>query len=430
MKKQTKIPPGYKASPLGPIPNDWDLIEFVDVVDKNVKWSFTGGPFGSNLKAEDYTNTGVRIIQLQNIGDGEFFDDYKIYTSHKKADELLSCNIYPKEIIISKMGDPVARACFIPETEKRFLMASDGIRFVPDKMKYNSFFVLNLINDITFRKQAIQASTGSTRQRIGLDDLKGLSFPKPSLKEQTAIANLLNTWDKAIQTTSTLIEQKQKRKKWLMQMLLKGKKRLKGFEKTKWKEVRLGDIFERVTTKNTEGNQTVVTISAQRGFVMQNDYFNKIIASELLDNYFLVEKGEFCYNKSYSNGYPMGATKRLNDFEKAVVTTLYICFRIKNHSKSSGDFFEHLFDANALDKGLMSVANEGGRAHGLLNVTPTDFFNIKINIPEFNEQNAISKVLLVSNKEIKTLQNKLDKLKEQKKGLMQILLTGKKRLKI
>ena len=235
--------------------------------------------------------------------------------------------------------------------------------------------------------------------------------------------------DSAINQNNQLIAQKELRKKWLMQNLLTGKKRLKGFG-GEWKEVAIEDVFNRVTRKNSEDNTNVVTISAQRGFVRQTDFFNKAIASEIIDNYFLVEKGEFCYNKSYSNGYPWGATKRLNDFDKAVVTTLYICFGLKNLQKNSGDFFEQFFEANLLDKGLTKIAHEGGRAHGLLNVTPSDFFSLKITIPSFEEQTAIAKVLQAADNEIQLLKAKTEKLREQKKGMMQVLLTGKKRLKI
>lgn len=409
------------------IPSDWEVILFGEVADKKIKWSFTGGPFGSNLKASDYTNSGVRIIQLQNIGDGNFLDDYKIYTSNEKADELLSCNIYPNEIILSKMGDPVARACIIPNTENRFLMASDGIRLVPDKNRFDTYYVFNFINYYLFRQLAIRASTGSTRQRIGLDDLRYLEFIAPSLPEQKAIAHVLNLVDSLISKTQALLTQKEAQKKGLMQLLLTGKKRLKGFG-GEWKEYSLGEIFDRVTRKNTENNSNVVTISAQRGFIKQTDFFSKTIASEILDNYFLVEKGEFCYNKSYANGYPWGATKRLNDYEKAVVTTLYICFGIKNHHKNSGDFFEQFFAANLLDKGLMKIAHEGGRAHGLLNVIPSDFFSLKITIPSLKEQTAIAQVLQTADREIALFKSKLEKQKEQKKGMMQVLLTGKKRL--
>jgi type I restriction enzyme S subunit len=271
--------------------------------------------------------------------------------------------------------------------------------------------------------------SGSGVPTLNRNDVHVQTILVPPLPEQKAIAHILSLMDTAINKNNLLIAKKELQKKWLMQNLLTGKKRLKGF-KGEWKNTSLGELFDRVTRKNTEGNTTVVTISAQRGFVRQTDFFNKNIASEITDNYFLVERGEFCYNKSYSNGYPWGATKRLKDFDKAVVTTLYICFGLKNPQKSSGDYFEQFFDANILDKGLMKIAHEGGRAHGLLNVTPSDFFSLKILVPDIEEQVAIAKLLHVADKEIKLLKAKTEKLRAQKKWLMQVLLTGKKRLKI
>jgi type I restriction enzyme S subunit len=270
---------------------------------------------------------------------------------------------------------------------------------------------------------------GGTRAKLNKGDLEKLPIQIAPLPEQKAITQVLSTADDAIHTTEKLIAQKELRKKWLMQQLLTGKKRLKGFG-GEWKENKLSDLFDRVTRKNTEGNTTVVTISAQRGFVRQTDFFNKNIASEITDNYFLVERGEFCYNKSYSNGYPWGATKRLNDFEKAVVTTLYICFGVKDEKKTNPQYFEQYFGANHLDKGLTKIAYEGGRAHGLLNVTPSDFFSLKVTVPSYVEQTAIAQVLQAADKEISLLKAKAEKLREQKKGLMQQLLTGKVRLKI
>lgn len=82
----------------------------------------------------------------------------------------------------------------------------------------------------------------------------------------------------------------------------------------------------------------------------QEDYFNKVVASDILDGYFLIEEGEFCYNKSYSQGYPWGAIKVLREKEKAVVTTLYICFKLRNQSNSSLSFFEHFLGSGILDK--------------------------------------------------------------------------------
>jgi type I restriction enzyme S subunit len=199
---------------------EWEIFDLIDTADKNIKWSFTGGPFGSNLKAEDYTEDGIRIIQLQNIGDCEFIDDYKIYTSEEKANELLSCNIYSGEIILSKMGDPVGRACIIPKHLERCVMASDGIRLVVDEKKFSKFFVYFLINSQQIREAIERKATGSTRKRIGLDDLKKIPLPAPAnIIEQQKIASCLSSLDEIITAQTQKIEQLQRHKKGLLQGL-------------------------------------------------------------------------------------------------------------------------------------------------------------------------------------------------------------------
>jgi type I restriction enzyme, S subunit len=205
---------------------EWKVMKLEDVADKDVQWSITGGPFGSNLKTVDYVTDGVRIIQLQNIGDGVFHDDYKIYTSEEKADELISCNIYPGEIILSKMGDPVARACIVPNGDRRYLMASDSIRLVVNKKCFDKRFVHDYINSSYFRKKAMEASTGSTRQRIGLEDLRKLPFVVPPLSEQQAIANILSDIDAEIAALEQKRDKTRALKQGMMQELLTGKTRL------------------------------------------------------------------------------------------------------------------------------------------------------------------------------------------------------------
>jgi type I restriction enzyme, S subunit len=199
---------------------NWVKKSLIDTADKKVKWSFTGGPFGSNLKADDYTSEGIRIIQLQNIGDGEFNNEYKIYTSEEKADELLSCNIYAGEIILSKMGDPVGRACIIPDNLKRCVMASDGIRLVVNETEYSKYFIYSLINSKSIREAIENKATGSTRKRIGLDELRNVELIVPkSLSEQTKIASCLSSLDELITALADKIEQLKLHKKGLMQGL-------------------------------------------------------------------------------------------------------------------------------------------------------------------------------------------------------------------
>ena len=206
---------------------EWVSVRLGDVADPTRSWSFTGGPFGSNLKSSDYTESGVRIIQLQNIGDGEFKTDYEIYTSVQKADELLSCNIYPGEIILSKMGDPVARACIIPSLHDRYLMCSDGIRLAVDPTRFAAHFVFAQINAPDFRGRAANAGTGSTRKRIGLTELRNLELQCPPTKaEQTAIAAVLSEMDGELAKLEQRREKTRALKQALMQELLTGRTRL------------------------------------------------------------------------------------------------------------------------------------------------------------------------------------------------------------
>ncbi len=399
------------------IPSDWEVKKLgalVEIISGN-------SPSLFNLKNEGK----YPYLKVEDLNNCEKYQE----TSREYSDDE-KCIVPQYSVIFPKRGAAILN--------NKVRINTLEVQMDSNLMAiYSNSQILNheyLYYQITFEKLYKIADT-STIPQINNKHITPYSIKLPPLPEQRTIAKALSLMDSAINKNNQIIAQKELRKKWLMQNLLTGKKRLKingelKIDNGEWKEVALKDLFERVTRKNGEKNTNVVTISAQRGFVRQTDFFNKNIASELLDNYFLVEKGEFCYNKSYSNGYPKGATKRLNDFDKAVVTTLYICFGIKDKSKTSGEFFEQFFNANYLDRGLTKIAHEGGRAHGLLNVTPSDFFSLKITVPKYEEQTAIAKVLQAADKEIELLKAKTEKLREQKKGMMQVLLTGKKRLKI
>lgn len=404
------------------IPSDWEVKKLGQIFDfKN----------GINAGKESY-GTGVKFINVMEVINNDSIAAEKIPGTVQITKEQKQLYLVEHGDVLfnrtSETTDEIGLSAVYYGNEE-VVFGGFVIRGKPTNKIVNDNFKRYCFRSKIVRDQIVKSGQGAIRTNIGQGDLEKVKVFLPPLPEQRAIAKLLSTWDEAINQSNQLIAQKELCKKLLMQNLLTGKKRLKGFG-GEWKEKKMNDVFERVTRKNSDVNTNVVTISAQRGFVKQTDFFNKSIASETLDNYFLVEKGEFCYNKSYSNGYPWGATKRLNGFDKAVVTTLYICFGLKNPQKNSGDFFEQFFEANLLDRGLTKIAHEGGRAHGLLNVTPSDFFSLKIIIPEFAEQTAIAQVLQAADKEIQLLKAKTDKLREQKKGLIQVLLTGKVRIKI
>ena len=406
------IPQGYKATALGIIPQEWEVKKLGEVGKLLSGLTYTP----SNIQSD-----GILVLRSSNIQNGVLAFDDNVYVNVSsytpvKAGDILICvrngsqNLIGKTALITQEAEGCAFGAFMAVFRSSI-----------------SKYVFYLLGTELYRKYIFR-NLGATINSINGSDLKKFRFPFPPLAEQRKIAEVLGVWDEAIEKQARLIEKLALRKRALMQRLLSAKLRLPGFSYPKQK-VKLGDICERVTRKNIEDNQNVMTISAQRGFVAQTDFFNKSVASETLESYYLVFRDEFCYNKSYSNGYPMGAIKRLSEAEKAVVTSLYICFNVKPGTDANIDYLSYYFDNGGLNRGLTKIANEGGRAHGLLNVTPKDFFGLSFEIPSLKEQTAIAEVLTAADREIELAKEKLERLRSQKRGLMQQLLTGKKRVK-
>jgi len=189
-----------------------------------------------------------------------------------------------------------------------------------------------------------------------------------------------------------------------------------------WTNQPLAKFFKRLTRKNAECNQNALTISAQKGLVNQKEFFNKYVASSNLEGYYLLHKGDFAYNKSYSAGYPMGVIKRLEKYEKGVVSTLYICFE-PTSINTSPDFFLKYFESGLFNSELKTIAQEGGRAHGLLNVSVKEFFDLLVPDVPAEEQQKIASILSSVDRVIDLTEQEINKLKDLKKGMMQELLT-------
>lgn len=228
---------------------NWFELRLKDFREESDRYSYTGGPFGSDLKSIDYTETGIRIIQLQNIGDGFFSNSYKIYTSKEKAESLSSNLIFPDDIIIAKMAEPLARAAIIPNDESKYLMASDGIRLKVDKSKFNNYFILTLINHDNFRNKALENSTGTTRKRIGLVTLGNLGSYVPEFGEQQKIGKFFKILDERIANQERKIAKvKALKSAYLTEMFSQEgetvpKRRFKGFQ-SEWLRRKVGDIFQ------------------------------------------------------------------------------------------------------------------------------------------------------------------------------------------
>ncbi|WP_461217385.1 restriction endonuclease subunit S [Lactococcus cremoris] len=245
----------------------------------------------------------------------------------------------------------------------------------------------------------------------------------PNYKEQQKIGSFFKQLDNTITLHQRKLDLlKEQKKGYLQKMFPKnGAKvpelRFAGFADD-WEDRKLSSIAERVTRKNKNNESTLpLTISAQDGLVDQNDYFNKQVASRDVTGYFLVKNGEFAYNKSYSNGYPWGAIKRLDKYEMGVLSTLYIVFK---PTAINSQFLVSYYETTRWYREVSKNAAEGARNHGLLNISPNDFFNTLLTIPKSaEEQQQIGSFFKQLDDTIALHQHKLDLLKEQKKGFLQ-----------
>lgn len=207
-----------------------------------------------------------------------------------------------------------------------------------------------------------------------------------------------------------------------------------GYNKTKvgivpeeWEICHFKKQFARLKRKNTEGNTNVLTISAQYGLINQEEFFKKEVASEDKSNYYLLYRGDFAYNKSYSNGYPFGAFKMLDRYDSGVVSPLYICFT-PTESNSCPAYYVQYFENGMMNREIQAVAQEGARNHGLLNISIDDFFNSYLLCPPLPEQQKIAEILTAQDEVIALMQKQIELKQQQKKYLMQKLLSGEVRV--
>lgn len=265
--------------------------------------------------------------------------------------------------------------------------------------------------------------------KINRPDLFALQIILPPLPEQQKIAEILSTWGVAVEKAGALIEAKRQQKKALMRQLLAGKRRLPGFD-GKWLPKRLSALVERIkeTTENPK-QYPVLSITAGTGFVSQADKFSRVIAGKHIEKYILLRRGEFAYNKGNSYRFPQGCVYQLHEYDEGLVPSVFYSFRIKTKIVHDA-FLKHYFLAGLHNAQLYQWVNTGVRNNGLLNLNAADFFKMRFELPALEEQRAIAAVLDTADKEIALLEEKLEAIRQQKKGLMQRLLTGQVRVRV
>ncbi|GAB6093684.1 restriction endonuclease subunit S [Furfurilactobacillus curtus] len=293
------------------------------------------------------------------------------------------------------------------------------------KKSFAPFVALQLRDDNIASHYLSRIVTKGAKNTINVTDTDALDgyLNFPNRIEQQKIFDFFQKLDNLITLNQRKLAKLKELKQGYLQKMFpqNGSKfpqlRFAGFADA-WEQRKLSNLAERVTRKNKNNESgRPLTISAQDGLIDQNDFFDKQIASRDVSGYFLVKNGEFAYNKSYSNGYPWGAIKRLDKYDMGVLSTLYIIFRPTN---VSSQFLVSYYDTTRWYKEVAKNAAEGARNHGLLNIAPTDFFSTVLIIPNsIEEQQKIGSFFKQLDDTITLHQRKLEKLQELKKGYLQ-----------
>lgn len=392
---------GFKETKLGWIPEDWEVLQLSKLVyiDK------------SSLSSKTDPEEILNYVSLSDISEGRIVsNEYKFLEAPSRARRVTV-----KGDLLLATVRPNLKNFAIVQSDN--LIASTGFAVLTEK-KANNGFIYHYLFSVLSERQFHNLTVGSNYPALNSSDIKTFKIVTPPLPEQKAIATCLTTWDTAITKLNALIKTKQQLKKALMQQLLSGKKRLAGFS-GEWEETRLGNYLEQSSKKVTLENVYEVFTSARRGLVKQSEYYESgRLSSKSSIGFNIIKVNELTYRSRTDDG---SFKFNLNTLGiDGCVSKYYPVLK----SITSIAFFNYFLNFYNKKIGLFATGSSQ------LVLSFKELSKISFKLPEAEEQTAIAEVLNTADQEIELLITQRNQLQLQKKGLMQQLLTGKKRLTI
>lgn len=414
-----------KHTSFGWIPKEWNILslsQICDLIQDGTHFS----PSSKNGNYKYITSKNVRFGKL------DFSNcDYISEEEHKAI--YKRCPVKKGDILFTKDGAKTGNAA-INHFDEEFSLLSSVAILRSDKQKACNDYILQTILSPRMQYIIKDLMAGQAITRLTLEKIKSLQIPVPQLNEQKKIAEILSTWDSAIETCEKLISAKQTRKRALMQRLLTGKQRFPQFAGQAWKEVRLGNIFrERCETfaqyvlkQKAEGKKAedleLVAITGKNGVVWRDTLEKRDTSNPDKSKYLRICRGDIGYNTMRM----WQGVSGLSEIE-GIVSPAYtiVTPTEKIDGRFASYFFKHLPVIHLLWRFSQGLVDD------TLNLKFPHFAQIKVEIPPtVEEQKRIAEIFSACDKEIELLENKRDALKQQKRGLMQKLLTGKVRVKV
>lgn len=385
---------------------------------------------GNGFKSSEWAESGLPIIRIQNLNGSEVFNYYSGIPNPKWL-------VNQGDILFAWAGTKGVSFGAKLWNGPQGVLNQHIFRIEPKK-KIDSHWLYLALLKVTQRVEDKAHGFKSTLLHVQKSDITEQVVPVPPLSEQKKIAQILSSWDKAITTTEQLLANSQQQKKALMQQLLTGKKRIGTpsgsyeFKQTRygaipkdWEYPAIKDVCTQVTEKNTESaDYPVLSCSKYDGFVDSLKYFKKKVYSDDTSGYRLIHRGCFGFP---SNHVEEGSIGLQNLYDTGLVSPIYVVFRAKQ-SRVDNAYLYAVLKTDHYRQIFGAATNASVDRRGSLRWK--EFSLIHVPLPPLEEQQQIASVLSCADQEITILQQQLDQLKQEKKALMQQLLTGKRRVKI
>lgn len=426
MIDKNNIPVGYKNSPVGIIPQEWEVKTF--------------GEIGIFSKGSGISRSEANTGDIPCVRYGELYTHHhnfiKIYNSFiSKEVAANSKRLKYGDILFAATGETKGEigksVVFIDKIEA--YAGGDIIIVSPDFKLSDSLYMGYLSNSISVIRQKAARGQGDAIVHITSDAIKNILIPLPPLAEQKKIAEILCTWDDAIEKQSKLIEKLELRKRGLMQRLLTGKTRLPGFAEP-WKQVKLGEIGKFSSAgvdKKVNDNELPVRLLNfvdvfYRDFIYDSEITYWVTAKPIKAEQCSVQKGDIFFTPSSEKQTDIALSAVAMDDMSRVVYSYHIV-RLRPHIEMDLHYRAYAFKTDEFYKQAERICDGSGQRYV---ISQDGFRNMVVHLPSLAEQKAIAEVLTSADKEITIQRKKLDSLRLQKRGLMQQLLAGKTRVRI
>ena len=410
---QSEIPEAYKKTKAGILPGDWDVYMLGDCLSR-VERPVEVKP------NELYTQIGIR-----SHGKGLF---YKEPVAGAALGNKAVFWIEPDCFIVNIV---FAWEQAIGKTTQSEVGMIGSHRFpmyrpVNDRVDIDyliSYFLTKRGTDIL---EAASPGGAGRNKTLGQDRFLKSKIVLPPIEEQQKIADILTTQDRVIELKEKRLAEKQRQKKYLMQQLLTGKKRLPGFS-GEWKNIKLCEVLSERKEKNVEQNLRICSVAVQKGVVDQVEHLGRSYAANDTSNYSVAHYGDIIYTKSPTGDFLYGIVKQNLLQETVAVSPLYGVFTPMTFGLG---YFLHTYFQSAIcaRNYLLPIVQKG--AKNTINITNDTFISSKLYLPlDVEEQKAIADTFIAADREIDLLRQDIEQEKQKKKALMQLLLTGIVRVK-